>query len=264
MITSFIAYFPIIKHLLHADFLHFKKEFLNKCIDRLIWMSLIIALKGYFMAAEFNISGNIGLFTLGSALASTGLLEVYYYMFILVQDFEGEQTITYYLNLPLPASLYMIKQIIYYAFRIFVMGLPIIFIGKMLLWNSFDLYAVHWMKLITIFFLSSFLYGSMSLFFASIVPNLQRTKYIFIRFIFPIWFFGGFMHSWITVYKASPILGYLALLNPVTYVMEGTRDALQGTQGALSFSLCIAGIIMFTILSTCISLYKLKKRLDWV
>ena len=264
MITSLISYLPILKHLLHADFLHFKKEFLHKCIDRLIWMSLSITCRGYLMSAEFNTTGNMGLFTLGSALACTGLLEVYYYMFILVQDFEGDQTITYYLSLPLPASLYMIKQIIYYAFRIFAMGPPIIFIGKILLWNSFDLYAVHWFQLIAIFFLSSFLYGSMSLFFASIVPNIEKTKHIYLRFILPILFFGGSMYSWITMYKASPILGYMALLNPVTYVMEGTRNALQGTPGALSFSCCIAGIVIFTSLSTCISLYKLKKRLDWV
>jgi ABC-type multidrug transport system permease subunit len=264
MNQNFFWYCRIVGHLLHADFLNLKKEFFNKCIDLLIWVSLTVGAAGFLVASEFNVSGNMGAFFLGGCLASAGLFEVYSRVFLLVNDFESEQTIFYYLNLPIPSWLYIIKNIIYYSLNSALMGLPIIPIGKCILWNQLDLSIVCWWKLLIIYCLSSVLYATMALLFASIVPNIKSMENLWMRIIFPLWFTGGYNNSWQTTFNLSPWLGYIALCNPITYIMEGTRIALLNKQGPISFLECALATTGFIVVSIIWSIIQLKKRLDWV
>ncbi len=257
-------YMKIIKHLLHADMLNLKKEFLNKCIDLLIWVGCVVGIAAYLMTAEFGTTNNMGVFFLGSCLASAGLFEVYNRVFMLVNDFESEQTIYYYLNLPIPAWLYMMKNILYYAINSILMGLPIIPIGKVLLWNSLDLARICWGKLLIIYVLAAILYGTIALLLASYIKSLRSMEHLWMRCIFPMWFLGGYNNSWQTTYELSPYLGYAALLNPITYIMEGSRIALLGTEGPISFLWCVSATLLFISLSAVWSLKMLKKRLDFV
>jgi len=257
-------YMRIVMHLLHADMLNFKKEFFNKCIDLIIWVGCTVGITGYLIATEFSTTGNIGAFFLASSVASAGLFETYSRVFMLVNDFENEQTVYYYLSLPIPSWLYVIKNMIYYSIHAIVMGLPILPIGKLILWNSFDLSIICWWQLIIIYILTSMLYATLALILASFAPGIRSMDHLWMRIIFPLWFLGGYNNSWQTTYNLSPYLGYASLLNPITYIMEGCRTAILGTTGPITFAHSVGATMIFIILLTSLSIITLKKRLDWV
>ena len=84
------------------------------------------------------------------------------------------------------------------------------------------------------------------------------------RFVYPLWFLGGFQYSWQVLYDFSPLFAYVSLLNPVLYVMEGTRAAILGQEGSLNFWLCILMLIFFTLLCGWHALKQLKRQLDYI
>ena len=263
MKKSVFFYLSIFKQLLVEELVIFRETFGDKIINLSIWVSITAGIFGYIMPA-FGLAADYGSFQLAGLIASAGLFEIFPSVMMLVSDIEGDRVISYQLTLPLPSWLILIKKITYYALNALSLSLCVMPIGKLVLWNQFDLTQIRIIPFLLMVITSSIFYGTLTLWLASKVQNMSKIGNVWMRFIFPIWFLGGFQFSWGVLYKMYPIFAYINLLNPMTYVMEGMRAALLGQQEFLSVWLCILALIIFSILSGWRATIKLKQRLDFV
>lgn len=107
-------------------------------------------------------------------------------------------------------------------------------------------------------------YACFVLWSASIIANMSKFGSIWARYIFPMWFMGGFQFSWISLHKVAPIISYINLLNPMIYITEMVRISILGQEGYINFWFCLIAITFFSVLCLAISIRNLKQRLDFV
>lgn len=263
MTISCSFYWNVFKQLLATDFSIFKETFKDKIIDLFIWVAITAAIMGYVMPA-FGLAADYGAFQLAGLIASAGLFEVFPSMMNLVGDFEGDRVIDYHLTLPIPSKLVIIKIMTYYALNAMILSLCVIPMGKIILWNQFDLTKIAPFKMLVMIAITGIFYGAFTIWLASMLDNMARVGSLWMRFIFPLWFLGGFQFSWLVLYKLFPILAYINLLNPMMYIMEGNRAAVLGQAGYIPFWCSVGALIIFSLLAGYFGIRSLKKRLDFV
>ncbi|MBA3954934.1 hypothetical protein H0X48_06455 [Candidatus Dependentiae bacterium] len=248
--------------LLKADISVFKKEYVGKVIDTGIWVIINIVITSYILPS-LGIPSSFGLLLVAGLVASAGLMEVYPNTMSLAADLKGDQTITYSLTLPLPSWLVPIKIATYFALTAASIGIWVLPLAKLLLFNQLSLAAVSWSKLALIFLLSNMFSGVFALFLGTMIKDIA-TDHTWMRFVFPLWFLGGFQFTWQALYAFSPVLAYLDLLNPFLWIMEGTRISILGQEGNLPFGLCILALVLFIFIIGYMGISRLRKKLDFV
>ena len=258
-----ISYVHVIKELVRTDLKIFKKIAVNKWIDMFIWISTMVLVFAYVMPA-FGLSETYGAFMVASMCSTAGLFQSFSYLAELVADVEGDQVISYCFTLPIPSWLVFIRLIIYYTISFMLLGVLVLPAGKLMLWNSFSLAQVSLGKYALIFLLTNLFYAILALWTASYVRSLLRMDSVWMRLIYPLWFLGCFQFSWQSLQEVSPTLAYIDLINPITYISEGTRAAILGQQGSLNFWLCVFALVLFIGLGGWHAIIRLKKRLDFV
>jgi ABC-type polysaccharide/polyol phosphate export permease len=249
--------------LLRTDLKIYKSAILNSIIDASIWFTCLIVIFAYV----FPISGMSQKFSLliaVGAIVSCSFWDVWATATTFVADIGGNKTVEYYLTLPLPNVLVFIKQILGYAIKAAPSALMILPLTKLFLWNQFSMANFSIIKFVPIFILINLFTGAFSLFITSQITDMTHLGKVGIRYLFPLWFFGGSNYSWQMVYKLSPTFAYATLLNPLIYAMEGIRVAVLGQQGYMPFYICVLALLLFTILFGFLGIIKLKKRLDFV
>ncbi len=247
--------------LLLTDFFVFKQAIVGKIINVVIWIATTVTIATYIMPS-FGLSKSYGPFLLAGSCASAGLFELFPSVVALVNDLNGDQTFFYHLTLPLPSWLLIVRHMLFNAFNAFFLTIIVLPMGKLLLWDKLVLSNIAWGKLLLIFVLQSLFYGAISIFIASFVPSMNHVRNIWARFIFPFWMLGGYQYSWTTMKSIAPQIATLSLLNPIIYIMEGTRAALLGQEGFLNFWLCAGVLATFTVLAGCASIMRLRRSLD--
>lgn len=147
-------YSMVFKQLLLEELIVFRKHFISKIIDLFIGIGLTTAVAGYIMPS-FGIMASFGVFQLASLIASTGLFEIFPNAMHLLVDFEGERVISYHLTLPLPSWLIFMKKVLYFAISGFILSVCTIPMGKLVLWNQFNLAEISPLQLISILIIMS-------------------------------------------------------------------------------------------------------------
>lgn len=256
-----LSYWIPFKYLLATDLHLFKKLIKDKLINLCIWVASSSLIATYVLPF-FGMSNNYGAFLLVGLCASAGLFEVFPSVAKLVDDIKGDQIILYQTTLPLPSSLVILRLMIYNAFSAWVLGLCVLPLGKLLLWNNFDLTQLSPFKFLLMFSLASAFYGSYTICIATRVADMTKIGNVWMRFVYPFWFLGGYQFSWQSLYGVAPVLAYINLANPILYIMEGIRGAVLGQAGYLPFWLCVGMVFLFCILSSVTGIILLKKRLD--
>src|SRR5437868_2970923 len=104
----------VFKQLLLTDFTIFKQIVWDKLFNFIIWVSSNLWVSAYLLP-QFGLSSGYASFLLASICASGGLFEVFPATVNLVTDFEGDNTTSYYLTLPISSRLLWIRSLIYYA-----------------------------------------------------------------------------------------------------------------------------------------------------
>ena len=137
------VYFNICKNLIFSDLLIFKQAYINKLIDVTIWVVLTTFVTGYIMP-YFGLSAAFGVFQFGGVIAAVGLFELYISAVDLLVDFEGDRVIDYTLTLPIPSWLAIVTKAAYYAIVYLTLTISILPLGKLLLWNQLDLFAINY------------------------------------------------------------------------------------------------------------------------
>jgi ABC-type polysaccharide/polyol phosphate export permease len=256
-------YFTVAKELIYSDLIVFKQIFFDKFIDLTIWVVLTIVVMGYIMPF-FGLSRDFGVFQLAGVIASVGLFELYANVVDLVSDFEGDRVINYSLTLPIPSWLAIISKATYYGIIYFILALIMFPIGKLCLWNQLDLTQISYFKLLLALIFQSIFYACFVLWTSSIIATITKLGSVWARFIFPMWFMGGFQFSWVALYTVLPPLALINLLNPMIYLTEATRAAILGQTGYINFWLCLLAVLILSALCLLIGMRNLKKRLDFV
>ncbi|MBY0353248.1 ABC transporter permease [Candidatus Babeliales bacterium] len=234
-----------------------------KLVNIQIWSICTLVIFGHVMQT-FGLAGDFGLFQLAGIIATAGLFENYSNIATIIMDFAGERSIGYYLTLPVQPSVVLFSSACAYATIGTLLSLSMLVVGKILFFASFNLAAVAWCKLIAITVLSNLFYGMLALAIAAHVGKVAKIGNVWSRFIFPLWFLGGFQFSWAAMHKAWPPLAYGLLANPITYIMEGTRAALLGQQDFFSWWTCMGMLTLFTLACWCAVYNRMKKQLDFV
>jgi ABC-type polysaccharide/polyol phosphate export permease len=124
--------------------------------------------------------------------------------------------------------------------------------------------AISWIPLFLIIVVANLFFGTFALWVTTFIKDFDHLGSLWTRFIFPIWFLGGFQFPWSTMHELVPTLAYITLLDPVVYTMEGTRSAMLGGATYFNAWLCIAVLSLFCVLCFADGMRRLKKRLDFV
>lgn len=248
-------------NLLLRDTRVFKKHIIGRFIDACVWCGINLFVSQYILP-QFGINSDFGKFIMIGNIAAWGMLEVGTNVSILISDLLGIQSISYYLTLPIPQSWIFIRIGLSDAFKSFISTLPMIPIGKLVLWNHFVLSEIAYGKLIVSYLTAHLFFGFFGLFLASKTPNLEYITTIKQRVIFPLWFIGCYQFTWCMLYKTNPTIAYISLLNPVVYIMEGMRSAIASDYVLIPYSICMTVTILFTILFGYLGVQGFKKRLD--
>ncbi len=257
------TYFNVCQNLILSDLLIFKKAFLDKFIDITIWIVLTVFVTGYIMP-YFGLADNFGVFQLGGVIAAVGLFELYVSVVDLIVDFQGDRIIDYTVTLPIPSWLAILSKAGYYFFVYMLLTLAVLPVSKLSLWNQLDLTTVNYFKLMLAIIFQSMFYACFTIWASSVIENMTKLGSVWARFIFPMWFMGGFQFSWIALHHITPVVAWINLINPMIYITESTRSAILGQADYLNFWLCLAAITFFSMVCFLKGLWNLKKRLDFV
>jgi ABC-type polysaccharide/polyol phosphate export permease len=145
-----------------------------------------------------------------------------------------------------------------------LVSVSVLICSKLTMWQVFDLTNLSLFKYAIIFVISHIFIGFFALLIAAYTPNMSYFENVWSRVIFPMWFLGGYQFNWFTLYKQLPVLAYLNLLNPLTYILEGNRVAFLGQAGYLNFWVCCLMLIFFLFMAAYFGVRKFMIRLDCV
>ncbi len=256
-------YLTTVYYLIRRDLRIFKEEFWGKLIDTSLLLFTTVVIFGYFLPA-YGLKTDYGPFLLIGVIAGFGFFEVIGKVGLMIADLEGDRTILYTLTLPIPSWLVFVYIAVSWAILSSIMSILMFPLGKLLLFSKFDLAKINLFKLPLIFIISNLFFGFFALWLVAILKKMSNLSHLFVRIINPMYSFGGWWYSWAAIYAISPILGYLHLVNPLLYVMEGMRAATLGQEGYLPFWYSLAGLTLFTIGFAWDAIRRLQKRLDCV
>jgi len=134
----------------------------------------------------------------------------------------------------------------------------------LLLWGKFDLSHASWGKFIFIFITSNLFFGFFALWIASLVTSLRNISWLWCRVINPLYMFCGFFYTWKSAYELSHFVGYLHLINPLIYIVEGSKASILGQTGYLPFWNCFFILWVFIAVFGFDAVRRFKKRVDFV
>lgn len=255
-----MSVFKTFTALVHRDFVVSLPTIKDRIINGFIWATLCISVFEYIMPT-IGLEGH-GIFVAIGIASSWGFFEVTENISKFIADLEGNRSISYYLTLPLPQSLVFLRLACSNALQAFMVAILIIPLIKVMLWNSFIISNISFLKFIIIFPLIHFFYGCFSLLLAMHIKSFDSLGNVWLRIVYPLWWVGCYQFSWKTLYGVAPNIAYINLLNPMVYVMEGSRSTLLGSENFLPFWQCVGMLLLFIAASLFVGIRGLKKRLD--
>jgi len=250
--------------LLKTDIFKFVRYSLfNNVINKMVWVvcSVLVAL---YIWPSMGMSANFCVFLGVGAIVSCIFWDCWDVSVQFIADLDGNNITQYYLSLPIPAPWFFVKQAIFYAIRALIPALCILPLIKLILWNKLNLIQVHWLLFAVVMFSTCFFGATLSLFITSRVKDMNSIDNISMRFLFPIWFFGGGQFSWYTLYGIAPVIAKISLINPLLYAMESMHVVFLGQQGYLPFWPSIGVLWVFNIAIGAYGAWSLMRRLDCV
>ena len=260
---NIINYWITVKAMLLADYVIFKKEYVNKVINVIV-VTMTQIIVTIHILPYFGLQSDYGAFMVGGFIASYPLWESYPLIAGLISDLDGEKRLTYELLLPVPSYLIFLKLIISFTLQSIASSFLILPISKVFIMQQLQLQHISWLSLILMFFANNFFVGAFAIFIASTIKHILQLEAAWQRYIFPIWFLGGFQFSWTALHTIFPRASYLELLNPIIYTNEGFRSALLSDSTYIAAYICIPLLYFFAFTFMYCGIRNLRKRLDFI
>lgn len=242
-----------------------RKEFFSNVVDNLVWPATTALLWGYVLphVPQLGVSSQYATFIFVGAIVAIWFYTCIEYAFLLANDCEGNRRIDYELCLPIPPRLIILKYGFAFAFHSFVISFPLLFMGKLFLFEQFDMSMFSFTKFLVTCMLGNMVFAFFCLWVAGWASS-SFFVHMRIRFFDPLFYFGCDMSTWLTLATALPFLGYLMLLNPITYGMEAMRSAVLGPAGLLNFWLSSAMLCVHLGVWMMAAIKTFEKKLDYV
>lgn len=176
--------------------------------------------------------------------------------------YEGFGVIGYHMTLPICKWWVFAEYTVFFVIETAILTLPTLVLGTLILNTIIPIPMYSWSLFIGIYLLSLIAWG---LFFIScaFVYTFEWFKHnVWTRRLDLLMVFSSAFFPWEMVYNFSPRLSYFFLCNPVTYMVEGMRKALLGTDTFPPFHLVIAVLIASIILCAIRLRHGVIKTLD--
>jgi len=263
MVVDRISHCTLFYKLVVTQLYTVRQQLFDMVINLYIWAFCSLMIMGYIMQS-FGLALDYGSFQLAGIVGTVGLFEIYGNVTRNVMDFDGDRNISYYLTLPTTPSVIFGSFVCFYTLVGIFLSIIIFPFGKLLLYNTFDITNISWIKTAVMIILSNIFFGVFTLVITSFVGTMAKMRNVWSRFIFPLWILGGFQFSWAVIYNISVPLSYVMLLNPIVYIMEGFRAAILGQAGYLSWYFCCGMLSIFIIVFWFCMIRKMKRLLDFV
>ncbi len=258
-----LTYARLTWQLVRADITIYSGIALEQIINTITWVVPTILVATYAFPV-LGIAQQFGTFIAVGTIVSVSFFQSFPAATSFVSDLEGNQTISFPLTLPMPSWLIFVQRSISYICKASILSIIVLPMSKLMLLDRLSLAHFSLLKFFVIFFTVHIFTSFFSLFLVCMVGNMSQIMKVWLRFIFPLWFFGCSQYPWSVLEQLSPKLAYACLANPFIYGMEGMRAAVLGQEGSLPFWPCVGMLLLFAVLFGFIAIKRLKKRLDFV
>ncbi len=158
--------------------------------------------------------------------------------------------------------LVLLEKIIFTSIITCIIVLPFYPMGTLLLPEYILSDAVSWPHLIAILYLASLCCSAYHLMAVVLLPSPNEITLLWSRFNHILMTFGGFWIPWFVLYSYSPVLGYIAYLNPMLYITEGVKGAILGGDMFIPFGICATVLLSYTVIFTIACFIIFKRRVD--
>lgn len=253
----------IMGHLLRRDWYVLKRTFLSLLMQNLTW-PIRSTLVYSFLMVPMGVSSSYGVFYLSGVVGTVAFFRLYHNSYDLLSDLNGDCRIDYELTLPIPYWIVFVRYAVRYAVQTFFLALPIFPMGALLLLGRASFLHFSLLKFLLILGASNLFWGVYALWAAIVVKNSNGLTSLWYRVLHTSWIFGCFFFSWQLLFELYPTLAYISLCNPVVYVMEGVRNAIQGPTGSISFIYSLLALLGMSGIILRYAIWRLAKRLDVV
>ena len=250
--------------LIWRDMRVLRTDLLNTIIDAMIVPATYIIVAGYVLPF-LGMPKTYGAFMIVSSIVMMAYSTTNFRgASQLISDIDGDKAISYELTLPLPPSLVFIKFACTYALNAMFINILTLPLGKILLWDKFDLSHFSVLKFILIYPLVCLFFGFFSVWTASWVEGIRGFSRFWLRYGAQLLFFSGFQYPWAILNQALPLFSYINLLNPFVYAFEGMRAAILGQEGSLPYGVCLLLLVVYSALLSYSTNRNFRKRLDCI
>lgn len=246
--------------LLQRDLTVFFQNIITNYINTLCWVLLSIVIYQFIMPKMGWIY--TGDFILVSCVISKTFFGIMDNVTSIVADLDDTKTISYDMTLPISHTLLFIKIALSNAIYTCLLSALVFPAGKILLWNYVHFPHFNLIKFIIILLVSSLFSGFFSLYIIGTTQSILHIEDVWSGLLFPMFYLGGFVFTWKSMFTTAPWMAYINLCNPVMYMFEGMRSATFDPTLSLPFWLCVSMLLLFSIPAGYIGIYLLKKRLD--
>lgn len=180
----------------------------------------------------------------------------------LLFDLEGNRFINYQITILSPRLL-LLQRILFASLYTFLLSIFYFPMVKLIIGDHFFTANASWLQFTILIYFSSLCCASYTT-LSICVLSVNTLGAFWIRVNWVLMNLGGFWVPLATIKQFSPFLGKLAYLDPLMYMMEGTRSAILGSDEFLPVSYCILILFLFSILFSGLALYFFKKRIDHI
>jgi hypothetical protein len=259
--TSSYTHLKIFWALLKRDLLWMKRNTASTVVDCIAPLLTQITVFGYLFPLFGMAPSLIGPVYLGSML---NLFIQLGYSFVLkiAFDLNGNRFIDYHLTLPIPKKWLFASYAVSHMIETAIVTIPLISGGIILLHQYIPIHHINVVGFISMFlamlcFLSTFfMLLGYSFELSWILHNIWP------RILVPLWLFSAGLVPWHATSSWSPILGYIMLASPITYLAEGMRSALLGGSQYIPWYLCLIPLCVCTVVNIILFSIRVQKRLD--
>ena len=246
--------------MLAVDLKLLRRHLLAKTIDTVIWASISAIIVSYLL----NIPSIVAQDILAGSIASSMFIQVFAQAMMLLMDIKNTRHIDFLLTTPVPAWIIFIKITVGFFMPQFLISISTLPVIKFIAGDLLPMRLVSWGAFIAVMLLSNLFFALATTLVCTLAYWHESPSRVWARILFPLWFIGCFQFSWQTLYAKSALGAYLDLLNPFTYVMEGTRAALLGQAGYLPIWACLGGLVVLGSIVAYVGFRRLQKILDFV
>jgi hypothetical protein len=175
---------------------------------------------------------------------------------------EGFGNLAYHSILPLSIWWVFAEYITYFVIETSIITMPMFFIGIKILQSMIHFPLYSWFFLVITYALTLIVGATYFLGCAYLYSFEWFRDNLWARRIEPLMSLSSLYFPWITLYAFSPLLGIIALFNPITIMVEGMRTALLGDSSSLPLSFCIPMMLVWIFCSFLRLRQGIKKSLD--